>query len=284
VTDYWDAVRPTYIEQWPRELLALSFASAFLPLAPHEVDALIGYCDVVSSGAENVLDEPTLRLIESRIAGAAVAYPFGAFVRLGSRSPKDAYTGHLEGFRCQGPEAGERAVRMFAESERIHDDLWLARERGYQPVVVVREFATIPSHEEWRVFVRGKRIVGVSQYDHLHPYPTDAADLGSVRAAIDHYWGTQLRAALPMRDVVADLWVHRRPVGGSHRRGCSQVVQWSTKLIEINPFLNFTDPCLFDWRELDQAPPVDPYEIRVVGARHEAPEGDARKTPPAAVV
>jgi len=279
MSGYFEMARATYLENWPAELLRLSFASTFLSLGDHEVDALLGLCDAVQYGEKVTVNQPALERLAGRISSAAARYPFGVFVRLGSRSPKDAWLGYEAGFRCIGDLAGRRALDLFAQSERIYEDLHLAKENHYRPVVVVREWKDIPAFEEWRVLVRGRRIIGASQYDYHREYPPDAADLGSVRAAIDHYWGTELRAALPLDDVVADLWVNRRTVSPPHRSGRSgpRVVRWTVKLVEINPFFDMTDPCLFAWRDIDQWSKAEPYEIRIVAGANLATACSAPK-------
>lgn len=268
MNEYFETVRPTYMENWPGELLRLSFASSFIPLEAIEVDAILGLCDAVQYGEKVTVNKSTLAKLARRIGRAAARYPFGVFVRLGSRSPKDAWLGHDQGFRCTGEMAGNHALDLFAQSERIRDDLWLAKANHYRPNVVVREWKEIPTHEEWRVMVRGRRIIGISQYDYHKPYRADGPDLESVRAAIEHHWATALRAALPIDDVVADLWVNRRVVSPAHRvaRG-PEVVRWTVKLVEINPLFDMTDPCLFTWREIEQWSQREPYEIRVVEAK-----------------
>ena len=92
-------------------------------------------------------------------------FPRGAFVRLGSRSPKDSWKGHREGFRVL---PGTDPLRFILDaSERMHEDVMLALQHDYTPTIFVRQWVTIPRWSEFRCFMQGRKLVGISQYDYL---------------------------------------------------------------------------------------------------------------------
>lgn len=90
---------------------------------------------------------------------------------------------------------------------------------------------------EFRLVIRESRVVGVSQYHHraVHPALRDRAE--AVASSLSCF-GRRLIDALHMQTVVADVFVEPQDDGS--------FVSW---LIELNPFIQRTDPCLFTWRD-----------------------------------
>lgn len=86
-------VRDTYIENWPTEVLAMSIPTAILPLADTTVDALIERWSTTCGGAPKEMPAETvdaqLFVLSALIDDAITGLGGSAFVRLGSRSPKD---------------------------------------------------------------------------------------------------------------------------------------------------------------------------------------------------
>ena len=236
----------TYLENWPEELRRLSFATALTPLSEPEREALIADWYALN-GEGNGGDPSVLDSLASRVQGLIDQFPHGAFVKLGSRSPKDSWAAQTENFRVV---SADTAIAWLTESERITDDLQV---RDYRPYLAVREWKSIPPPEEWRVFVKSRRIAGVSQYNYFESYPLLPSIVPVVRSAIDWFW-PQLREALPLDDLIVDLWIHGR-------RQANATV-WEAKVIEINPWGFWTDPCLMSWKD-DSWQTADPYEIRV---------------------
>ena len=245
-----DLAKPTYIENWGQKLVHLSFATTEIPLTAGQMEELCKAAHCYQWGEGEAPDEGVLAGLATQIGDAIRQYPKGAFVRLGSRSPKDAWAGHEEGFRCL---EGDKAIALLRQSERVLDDLEMALHANYRAHVVVREWRDIPPGHEYRAFVKGKKIVGLSQYDYFHHYPEEHREAAAVRWAVDQF-APRLMDALHLDDCIADLWVRRR--------GPARSRQWEVKLIEINPWGHWTDPCLFDWRTVDGWSQADPYEIR----------------------
>jgi hypothetical protein len=177
--------------------------------------------------------------IRARIDSAVGRFPKGVFIRLGSRSPKDSWIGHEKGFRCLD---GGRAIEvLLGLSERVTDDLLLAIKEKYPPHIFVREWIDIPKWAEFRCFCRGKKLVGVSQYNYLDAHmPEIEENMDSIKWAIELFFD-DFRQATHLDDVVFDVFVVKRTSGNA--------TNWQVKLLEINPFFEHTDPCLFDWRK-----------------------------------
>lgn len=165
----------------------------------------------------------------------------GAFVRLGSRSPKDSITAHKEGMRCQD---GRKAIRLLLGSERVAEDLALASAYNYTPSIAVREWVNIAPWQEFRAFFKGRRLAGISQYFYRHGYPElqDETMLDNIRQSIEEA-GEELTPFFPAEDMVADF------IYCFHDYGSKRIHQ--VRLLEINPYGPLTDPCLFDWSKDD---------------------------------
>lgn len=241
--DHWALARPTYIENWPASLCRLSLAQADVPLSRDEARALGAEILELGEMLAEVFGQPNPALfagLTARVDAAVRRFPKGAFVRLGSRSPKDSWLGAREGFRCKD---GAKAITLLTDcSERVAEDLALALGQGYLPHIFVREWVDIPPWAEFRCFMRQRRLVGVSQYQYLQGavFPEIAKWASDIEWAIRDVWFPGFRDACHLDDVVFDVFVRRRGRGNES--------EWEVRLLEINPLYEWTDPCLFDHR------------------------------------
>jgi hypothetical protein len=236
--DFWEISKPTYIENWPKELCSLSFAQVDVPLSIH--DALALGSNIVELGemfAPKPIDLSLDGGLVDRVDAAVKKFPNGAFIRLGSRSPKDSWTLHQKGAKVTtGPAALDI---LLGTSERVMEDLLLALKHEYQPHIFIRQWVEIPKHMEFRCFLKKRRLVGISQYDYFHVYPELKGQEEKIRFAVESFLPDFLEA-IHLDDVVFDVFVKSRTIG-------NETIH-ETKLVEINPFSEMTDPCLFDWR------------------------------------
>jgi hypothetical protein len=232
---YWDLVFPTEIENWPRGLLECSIETAIVGLNQEQTTALrttnlysleMGM-EKPPKNAAKVLND--LKAVLSGVISAR--FPNGAFVRLGSRSPKDSWDGIHKGFRCRH---GQRVLKLLTDSERIHDDLLLAKHHNHLPVLVLRKWIDIEDWQEFRVFIKDRRLVGISQYGYDDFYPQIPARLPEIEATIREEYETVINL-LPANNMIADFVLFEKDG------------RLKATLLEINPFFIYTDPCLFDW-------------------------------------
>lgn len=240
--DYWERVLPSYIENWPAALHSLSIASVDVPLTVGEANLLganmidFGECFDLPPGTKRDISH-----IRQRVADAVAGMPNGAFVRLGSRSPKDSWDGHRNGFKTT---PGMDPLRLMLDaSERIYEDLTLAIQHGYAPHIWVRQWIDIPRWAEFRCMMRGRKLVGVSQYNYLQgeSFPEIVGNHGTIQWVIEQFFPA-FREASHLDDVVFDVYLKR----WTRRDNYSE---WECKLLEINPFFCMTDPCLFAWNK-----------------------------------
>lgn len=228
------------IENWPPMLFNESMATVVLRLTAEERDSLI---EINIYNIEQTEKEPSkeaLSVIDrlaDRLTDYIRHYPKGAFIKLGSRSPKDSWLGYKDGFCCFD---GNKAVKLFCDSERIHDDLLAARHFDYLPFIAVREWMDIPKWAEFRGFIKNRKLVGLSQYHYLEKevYQEIIENADSIQWAIQKKV-ERIADLLPLPDVVADFCYKTRRYGNEQ---VNEVV-----LIELNPFGFWTDPCLFNW-------------------------------------
>lgn len=224
----------------------------------------------------------------------------GVFAKLSSRSPKDSRfcearaleqvkerltqvraahgAVHMNDVVCACIGCGIEALRLasadevlecFTTSDRVcADDLPLALEfpASWAQFLVLREWVTIPSHHEFRAFVVGNRLTGLSQYFDTGYYPELVANKARLLALIQRFFEDQVRdrAAMHPADYVVDFAVDQ---AGER-----------AYVIEVNPFGPpdgyGTGTPLFDLRnDRDRAILFGqaPFEFRIC----EAPPSDA---------
>lgn len=279
---YWDIVRPTYIESWPAALHTLSIPSVDIPLTTDDAKRLgsnivdlgevflltpeeeqqnsqasryINACTVAQlTGKPIPGDVPAAKPvtakrlpnfigdIRSRVAKAVASMPDGAFVRLGSRSPKDSWEGMRRG-SLKVTVDDDPMVFLLDASERVCEDLELAIANQYLPHIFVRQWLDIPRWAEFRCFMRDRHLVGISQYHYLdgEVFPEVVSNADVIRWAIGHFFA-RFREASHLESVVFDVFLRRR----THR---TNIHEWECRLLEINPFFELTDPCLFAWSQ-----------------------------------
>lgn len=225
---YFEFARPTYLENWPTALLRHSIATGLLALESDEQEALID---------GNINGVPALRLAQ-RIDDLIGQLPDGAFIRLGSRSPKDAWLADEQGLKVT---SGAQAVALLADSQRVRQDLMLAQKHAYRPFVAVREWLEIESYQEHRVFILNRRFVGACQHHHFDAIPELSRFASSIAWAIERKM-PQIIRDLHVDSAVLDVVVTLEQRGNR--------VRSSVRLLDLNPAGIWTDPCLFSWHEL----------------------------------
>jgi D123 len=227
---YFDQVLPTYLENWPTELAKRSVRQAGLTLSVEEAAAL--GTNIVE--LFECFEQPWARDITSiheRLAGLFRNFPGGAFVRLGSRSPKDALYRKHKSLRVYN--ADDALSLLLGASERIMDDLLLAIAKNYRPSIFVREWLDTPPWTEFRCFMKQRTLVGISQYFYRTAYPPLLAGASEIEAAIRDFFPV-FEETCHIQDVVFDVVVQPS-------------ASWEVTLVEINPYFELTDPCLFHW-------------------------------------
>ncbi|KAJ6517462.1 hypothetical protein C8R47DRAFT_253922 [Mycena vitilis] len=304
ITDKYDAlVLQANIENWGTALAAFTPKTILVPLSLAQGELLLrayeklehaeavgaAAAQYVASGATpDPLIPEEARLLEElggsiqRAIDELAGEGEGCFMKLSSRSPKDAAarSGVFEAYYArsvreelhqgQGKMDEERKLWLLCESEgaalrfaaaasviralvlseRVWQDMTLAmRHPGtWDQNVILRKWEPVPIDMEFRTFVSNNRITAISQYAYqlFSPRLNDPAQLqlalSAIRALFDSLW--PILAKEGFTDCVLDFGVIPPAEDGSGA--------WRAILIEINPFEETTDGALFSWnRERD---------------------------------
>lgn len=253
MTKYFEMASPTYIENWPDGLARLSVSQANIRLTPKQVEAIgslnAEYCEIFNdvtkhtlprAEAENVFDD-----LESECKTILQRFPNGAIARLGSRSPKDSWM-----WNKNGPRIDENTVNplvFFVDcSERINDDLLLAIREKYQPNLWIRQFLDFKEWQEWRCFQKDFQLIGVSQYHYRNVLPEATNKKDKILWAIELFHGQKFSKACHLKDVAFDVIYRENSFVA--KDGIATTVS-EVVLLEINPFFEMTDPCLYSWKD-----------------------------------
>jgi hypothetical protein len=181
-----------------------------------------------------------LESLKSRLQPLFANLPEGAFVRLGSRSPKDSWAGFQLGFKVKSAE--DAVFVLTGSSERMMEDLTRDRLAGVPTHVFLRAWRDIPAWAEFRCFMKARRLVATGQYDCMEQvsHPEIAARENTIQSAILAFFLTKFRDAAPLDDLVFDVFMV------PNDKGTLDVV-----LLEINPFNPvLTYPGAFNWSEV----------------------------------
>lgn len=238
---HFQTLRATSIERWIQPLAAVSLPTWVHPLTAAERDLLVDEHWrrlTERPGHEPEEFEQVLEALEKDILEAQEESDVGAaFVRLGTRAPLDSPI-FIEG--SLQVDGGAEALEVLLQSERVFDDLCLMQECGYAPAVVVRPWLELDAGTELRAFIRDRRLVGLSQriVDRVHPELVARAP--ELEDAVKRRCA-ELEQRWPLDDLVVDF----------------VVTDDGAKLVDLHPFLPWTDPGLFSW---DQS--FDRYKFR----------------------
>ena len=172
-------VRPYFLENWYLRCRQFTFPTVILPLDAVTAQAFALPVAVSSEGRLAALNTAITQAMRE-VAGEGPA-----FVRLGTRSPKDV-TDFRE--RRGRTRLSFEAIHWLRSSKRIADDLADCRRYGYSPVIAVRPWRDIPLWSELRCFVRDGKILGLSQF-HLHigPAPELIESAAEIESAVHRF-------------------------------------------------------------------------------------------------
>jgi hypothetical protein len=224
---------PTFIESWPMALRELSMKSFDVPLNHREVCALgsniIELFEFFPKPAGQDISDITKRIdyaIKNGIKGSA-------FVKLGSRSPKDSWYGHKHGFKVNG---GAGAIKLLTDvSERIMEDLLESIRNDYIPRIWVRQWVDIPKWSEFRCFVYKGELIGISQYFYNEYFEEIDNHINWIKDSIVNIYHETIKPACHLDTYIYDVYFDKL-----------NMISCVIRLIEINPFIDFTDFCLYN--------------------------------------
>jgi len=244
---YFEKVKPTYIENWPASLDRLSIAQKGLPLTEDQAKSM-SRCNGDWGAASDKDFQESLEVVSAvrrHVADMVEDFPFGTVIRLGSRSPKDSWAWHRQSGKTTSGD--DPLAYLLDSSERVYEDLCLASMNNYLPWIWVRQWVNFQPWQEVRCFQRNGQIVGMSQYNYRKPSEEIREHASGFEWAIRQFHPT-FAAACHLRDVVFDVIVKvQELIPDDGVKTC----RYEVVLMEINPFFEMTDPCLFSWKKDD---------------------------------
>jgi len=219
-----------WYDNWPEELKALSFPTTIIPLTPEMRESIYKFisADTESHGANWWMNK-----LKDRVKKALLDYPDGAFVKLSSRSPKDNWDAIKKGFKVS---TAQEVFNLLFQSERIMEDITLPDIN-----LLIRKWQDMRPEDEWRCFQREGKFVGISQYFYNDVFRYPDCDLGEILQVAKKAHDA-IKPYVP-ENIVFDLWI-------------PALIEPEFRLIEINPWVATpfgTDPCLFEWKDLETA-------------------------------
>lgn len=236
--------------------------SAALPPAAQE--AVADAVPDVESGAFRVR-------LEEKVEEGMEALGGAVFLKTSSRSPKDAAIsdGALEaayaarlgddeslnakinallqaGLDVLKVEDAQSGADLLLRSERIYQDMLMAIKYPdvFEESIVAREWVDLDTGLEFRGFVKDGVLTALSQYNALSSFQQVIDAAAVIPKTIDSFFTSrgigQALVEAGMGDVVIDFGLVPR----SDPDAESGFDVW---VIELNPFLETTDPALFHW-------------------------------------
>lgn len=205
----YERVAEYMIDQWPESVRALSFPTKMVEVDPEQMMQLY---DGESPEWKAVATELAEKLDE-----AMDWQPF--FIRLNSRSPKDAVDLPIT---C----SGRQAIYWISQSMRCMDDTATALYAKKPMYICLRKAQRMHKDGEFRCFAKDGQVIAASRYFY-DDTPMNRPAQGVVLEAAKRFYDAHLQAHYP--DVVFDLYAP----------GSDQEI-----LIELNPY-GLSDPCLF---------------------------------------
>lgn len=102
----------------------------------------------------------------------------------------------------------------------------------------MREWVDLAEWQEFRCFVKDRRLVGISQYFYDQVFPEVVEHHDGIQWAIE-FFVKKIQPMLPTQTLIVDVFVRLRER--------AQEREWEVRLLETNPWSIYTDPCLFNW-------------------------------------
>ena len=263
------------IEVWYESLAPLTFQTAFVPIDPAEAEACITMYGASFLNRRKATADEVRRVKDLeeklRTAMAAMAEDAGFFVRLSTRSPKDAAMPSMQAYESEAArrthedepadidgavnakmraffEVGVQALRvrdasaamdLLLSSERVSRDLHDAAAAGVlgeMKVAIRRWEAGLRQEYEFRAFVRAGVLTAITQYNPYCFYPEQVAARDELLATVHTFWKEHIAPAVAQSyvDYVVDVAI---------------LADGACRVIELNPFERQTGGGLFNWHD-----------------------------------
>lgn len=200
--------------------------------------------------------QPDFPDLEVKIRAAIEHLGGEVFVKLNWSAPRDCSWLIQDNSLCARTPLD--VILLLKGSEFIQHDLTQAfvesvDGKGEVPsggfILTLRRFANITPAGEFRCFVRGNKLLAVSQRHHRQFLPSVVADRVAILNDLQHFFFSYIQGKFADPDYVVDVY----------RASARHVL-----LVDFNPFSRVTDPLLFTWEEILGIPQGGQPQFRVV--------------------
>lgn len=228
---YQDLVELTFPEHWPDALAELSMPRAVLALSQDDLRAMASvYPDLrakmglhsVQDFSDGFVDGVGTLLSEHADTGAFVKTSYGMLKQNPlAYAPVFSHADLLSNLRFPDRRIGGYLHNRLTSGSPAH--------------LVISPWRRIEPWSEFRLFIRQGSLAGISQYHYTRPYPEIVANHALMRSCIVDF-AARIVAGLHMSSVVADVYLEQ-----------TAPQKFEARMIELNPFMPGTDPCLYSW-------------------------------------
>ena len=219
----------TFLENWPVEMNELAPERVAIDIPPDVLDWMIlhiGHLSFQPPRGAPPLDEGFRASIEEAVS----VFNAPCFVRTGVCSFK------RPGEPLEPLQDADAIISLIStKNHNVETVLRDCREIGYSLALHISAWRDIPAWSEFRLFIRDLKIIGASQYHHQIKFPEIETHYTEIASGLSSFV-KRLLPRLHLNDVVVDVSVLPDEQGG-----------FEATLIEVNPLIVRTDPCLFTW-------------------------------------
>eukprot|EP01125_Pyxidicula_operculata_P018584 TRINITY_DN6611_c0_g1_i1.p1 TRINITY_DN6611_c0_g1~~TRINITY_DN6611_c0_g1_i1.p1 ORF type:complete len:302 (+),score=71.44 TRINITY_DN6611_c0_g1_i1:97-1002(+) len=261
------------MENWYNDIEDHTFKTIFLPLSIDEAKVMM---EAYQESNLNESQKQKMDSIEARIEGAIATFGNTAFVKLSCRSPKDVtltsettkqlyekkmstittptdndkisalFEAHIKALKVT---SAKQALGMLLKSGRINEDLTLGLqdEKTFNIQIIVREWVDVPISHEFRAFVYGKKLNALSQYFDFCFFQDIQSKQSEILKLVSEEF-EKIKDKVKLDNYICDFGISS---------------DGKVYIIELNPWLETTDSCLFNWIKDDKLLKNGPLELRV---------------------
>ncbi|KAI9622072.1 hypothetical protein KEM48_007382 [Puccinia striiformis f. sp. tritici PST-130] len=151
----------------------------------------------------------------------------------------------------------------------VHEKIPQASSDSPLPVVLVlREWFNLNPAHEFRCFVRDRKLIAISarsstHYDFLLPEEVRQSIVGR----IGRFFDSVIIPEFHLPDFIFDVYL-KNPTKIASSTSSSTPIKPNLKLVDINPYATYIDPCLFSYEELEQSLSITTTSCATVDQTH----------------
>lgn len=161
------------------------------------------------------------------------------FIKLESRSPKDNIV-DWDTNTYKALYNAEQMVDTLLGSMRTFEDLVLLTQLKDEIILYIRPFVDLERRYEWRVFVKDKKVIGISQQFYKETFSYNEVYIDILEENILYFMNNTCIPNIPVDNFVADLYVYNY----FYLANNGKFILFPY-IIETNPY-GLSDPCLFE--------------------------------------